>query len=268
VPSKGDWRDVFRPDLPSPARVYDYLLSGKDHFPADRVVAENLLKAMPDAKTAAMQNRAFLGRAVKYLAREAGIWQYLDIGTGLPNKGQVHEIAQAIAPQSRIAYVDNDPVVLSHSQNMLHAVDNTAIIRQDLRFPEDILGDEQVGQLLDLRQPVAVLLVAVLHFIDEADDPRDLVRRLMEPMPSGSHLVVSHLTADDDDHLEDAFATNYKTTSAANTRTHAEIEAFFTGLELVDPGVVWLPQWRPTPGTGLRDTPGRSLCFAGVARKP
>ena len=266
--NSGDWREVFRPDLPSPARVYDYLLSGKDHFPADRVVAENLLKAMPDAKTAAVQNRAFLGRVVRYLAREAGVWQYLDIGTGLPNKGQVHEIAQNILPQSRIAYVDNDPVVLSHSQNLLHAVDNTAIIRQDLRDPDAILGDEQVRRLIDLGQPVAVLLVAVLHFIDESDKPWDLVRRLMDPMPAGSHLVVSHLTADGDDQLQDAFANNYKTTSAANARTRAQIEAFFTGLDLIDPGVVWLPQWRPTPGTGLRDSPARSLCLAGVARKP
>ncbi|MCO5969852.1 SAM-dependent methyltransferase [Actinoallomurus soli] len=264
-----DRQDEFRPDIPSPARVYNYILGGKDHYPADRVVAENTMAALPSARHAALENRGFLRRAVRHLAAEAGVRQFLDIGTGLPSYGQVHEIVQEIAPESRIVYVDNDPVVLAHGRDMLHGVDGTAIVRHDLRDPEGILADPALRRLLDLDRPVALLLVAVLHFIADDEDPYGLVRRLVKPLPAGSHLVISHATDDGDDEVETALKDNYKTSSSAHVRTHAQVEAFFAGLELIEPGVVWTPLWRPDEASSpLRETPGRSVCWAGVARKP
>ncbi|GAB3969844.1 SAM-dependent methyltransferase [Actinoallomurus acanthiterrae] len=264
-----DRQDEFRPDIPSPARVYNYILGGKDHYPADRVVAENTMAALPSARDAAMENRGFLRRATRYLAAEAGVRQFLDIGTGLPSNGQVHEIVQGVAPESRVVYVDNDPVVLAHGRDMLHGIDGTTIVRHDLREPEAILDDPQLRRLLDLDRPVALMLVAVLHFVADSEDPYDLVRRLMKPLPPGSHLAISHGTDDgDDDEVQQALDENYKTSSSAHMRTRPQVEAFFADLELIEPGVAWTPLWRPdeTPSP-LRDDPARSVCWAGVARK-
>jgi S-adenosyl methyltransferase len=268
VTDNDDRQDEFRPDIPSPARVYNYVLGGKDHYPADRVVGEKMIAALPSARDAALENRGFLRRATRYLAVEAGIRQFLDIGTGLPSFGQVHQVVQDVAPEAHIVYVDNDPVVLAHGRDMLHGVDGTTILRHDLRDPEAILADPALLRLLDLGLPVAVMLVAVLHFIADSEDPYDLVRRLMKPMPAGSHLVISHGTDDGDDDVEQAIKENYKTSSSAHVRTRSQVEAFFEGLELIEPGVVWTPLWRPDQGRSpLRDDPARSVCWAGVARK-
>jgi hypothetical protein len=268
--SSGDPLKEFRPEVPSPARMYDYFLGGKDHYPADREAAEKVIAAMPPGaiRNAARQNRGFLGRATRYLAGEAGIRQFVDIGAGLPSMNSVHEIATAIAPQSRIVYVDNDPVVIAHGREMLQGIDQAIIIRHDLREPDGILADERLRQTLDLDQPVAVLLVAILHFIDDGDDPRGIIDRLLAPLPSGSHLVISHTTADSYPEMDEAVQAYRKATTTVRNRSRDEISALLSGLELADPGLVWLPQWRPDADTGLHDDPRTSLAYAAVARKP
>jgi SAM-dependent methyltransferase len=264
-----DRASEFRPDIPSTARMYDYYLGGKDNYPVDRDAAEQVMAMMPPGaiRTAALQNRMFLGRAVRYLAG-LGIRQFLDIGTGLPTMGNVHEVAQAVAPECAIMYVDHDPVVLTHGRDMLQGVSRTAIIGHDLRNPEEILADKELLGMLDLGQPVALLLVAVLHFINDAEDPRGILNRLMSALAPGSYLVIAHATADSFHELDEAIQVYSGATSSMHNRTHAEVEALFTGLDLVDPGVVWLPRWHPDASTGLADDPGKSLCWCGVARKP
>jgi hypothetical protein len=261
--------EQFRPDIPSTARMYDYYLGGKDNYPVDREAAERVIKMMPEGtiRTAAAQNRQFLGRAVRDLATEFGICQFLDIGTGLPTMNSVHEVAKSVAPDSRVIYVDHDPVVLAHARDLLHAVENTTIIARDLRDPESILADPELNALLDLNKPVAVLLVAILHFISDEEDPHGIINALMKPLAAGSFLVISHATADSFSELDDAIQVYQRATSTMYNRTRTEIEALFTGYDLIDPGVVWLPQWHPDADTGLADDPGRSLCWCGVARK-
>jgi SAM-dependent methyltransferase len=259
---------AFDPQTPSTARMYDYYLGGKDNYPADREAAEEVMARMPPGtiRTAAWQNRMFLGRAVRYLA-ERGVRQFLDIGTGLPTMGNVHEVAQAVAPDCRVVYVDHDPVVLAHGRDMLDSVSGAAIIGYDLRQPEAIVADHELRDLLDLSQPVALLLVAVLHFIKDAEDPGGIIARLMGALAPGSYLVISHATADSFHELDDAIQAYSNASSTMHNRTRAQVEALFTGLDLVEPGVVWLPQWHPDPGTGLAGDPGRSLCWCGAARK-
>ena len=171
--------DEFRPDIPSTARMYDYYLGGKDNYPADRAAAEHIIASMPKRRgpDAAVQNRKFLMRAVRHLTADLGIRQFLDIGTGLPTMNSVHQVAQSVAPESRVVYVDHDPIVLAHSRNLLHGNERATIIRQDLRDPAGILADPELRAMLDFRQPVAVLLVAVLHFVADADDPYGASRR-------------------------------------------------------------------------------------------
>ncbi len=263
-----DRASEFRPDIPSTARMYDYYLGGKDNFPADREAAEQVIAMMPPGtiRTAAAQNRMFLGRAVRYLANE-GIRQFLDIGTGLPTMGNVHEVAHEVAPECAVVYVDNDPMVLAHGRDMLHGVNHATIIGHDLRNPEEILADKELLDMFDLGQPVALLLVAVLHFIKDAEDPRGILDRLMSAFAPGSYLVIAHATADSYHELDEAIEIYSGATSSMHNRSRAEVEALFTGLELVEPGVVWLPQWHPDAATGLADDPGKSLCWCGVARK-
>jgi hypothetical protein len=258
----------FDPEVPSTARMYDYYLGGKDNYPADRAAAEAVIAMMPPGmvRTGARQNRMFLGRAVRYLARQ-GIRQFLDIGTGLPTMGNVHEVAQEIDPGCSIVYVDHDPVVLAHGRDMLKGTNRTAIISYDLRQPEAILADHELRDHLDLGEPVAVLLIAVLHFIMDSDDPRGIVARFMNALAPGSYLVISHTTADSAREFDEAVRVYDDASSRVRNRTHAEVEALFTGLDLIDPGVVWLPQWHPDPDTGLADDPGRSLIWCGAARK-
>jgi hypothetical protein len=262
------WRKQFRPDIPSTARIYDYLLGGKDNYPADRAAAAEINRALPNVRTAFQWNRAFLGRAVRYLVAEQGIRQFLDVGTGLPTVGNVHEVAQQEAPDARVVYVDNDPVVLAHGRHLLHGVGNTTILEHDLRQPDEILNDPALRALLTFDEPVALLLVAILHFITDEDDPGSIIHKLLEPFPSGSHLVISHGTADAAPEVNDAAEVYDQATSTAHVRSREHIMRLIDGLELVEPGIVWLPEWRPAPGSVPPPNPGEAYFYALVARKP
>jgi hypothetical protein len=263
-----DWRITFRPDIPSPARIYDFLLGGKDNYPADRDAAHELLAAVPDARMFAQQNRAFLRRAVKYMATEAGIRQFIDIGTGLPTEGNVHELARQAAAGARVVCIDNDPVVLAHGRAMLHGVDDTAIIQHDLRDPGGILADPDLGKLIDFAQPVGLLLVAVLHFISDEENPAGLIGQLMDALPPGSHVALSHATADSRPESTQGEKVYERATAQARARTREQVQALIAGFELVEPGLVWAPLWRPDPDTELLDDPGRSHGYVVLARKP
>ena len=275
-----DNRRDFQPadlhtDRPHPARVYDYLLGGKDNYAADRAAAEAGIKANPNSRTPPRENRAFMRRAVSYLVREAGISQFLDIGTGIPTSPNVHEIAQDADPRARIVYVDNDPIVLSHARALLTSGPDgrTAYIDADLRDIEKILGSRDLLGTLDLSQPVALMLIAVLHFIPDADDPYGLVGRLVAALPSGSYLAVSHLTGDFDPAAWAGVAAVFRRSGVImQVRSLPEVSRFFTGLDLIEPGVVSLPRWRPDRDAevgqaGLPPDAAVSV-FGGVARKP
>ena len=264
----GDWRVTFRPDIPSPARIYDYLLGGKDNYPADREAAEEIIAAIPDARTFAVENRAFMRRAVRYLAGEAGIRQFIDIGAGLPTQGNVHEIAQQAAREARVVYVDNDPVVLAHGRVMLHGVPNTAIIGQDLHQPRVILADTELNKLIDFAEPVGLMLVAVLHFIADEDDPVGLVGELLDGLAPGSYVVLTHASTDSRPESSKALKVYDRATARAYSRTRDQVLAMVAGLEVMEPGLVWVPQWRPDPATGPVEDPSRSHVYGVVARKP
>jgi hypothetical protein len=250
-----DWTTKVNTSVPNPARIYDYLLGGKDNYPADRDVAEQLLALAPVAREVVQDNRAFLRRAVRLLTHEAGIRQFIDLGSGLPTQGNVHEIAQAIAPDARVVYVDNDAMVVTHSRALL-AGDNTLAVEADLRVPDLIVGNPEVRELIDFDQPIALLLVAILHFIPDEDDPLGIVTRFRDALPSGSYLVVSHGTRDvpvRPDMSAEAMAEMgarverlyQQTTASIVTRTHGQVERFFDGFDLLDPGLVEIQRWRP-----------------------
>ena len=248
-----------------PARIYDYWLGGKDNFAADREAAELALKAYPDLAKAVQSNRAFLGRAVRLLTGE-GVRQFLDIGTGIPAADNTHEVAQQAAPDSRIVYVDNDPVVLLHAQALLKSTPGGACdyIHADLRDPDAILAG--AARTIDFGRPVALMLLAVLQFILDEQDPYGLVARLVAELPSGSYLVISHPT-DDFNPNKGASMKVYNERSAdrAVVRDEAATARFFDGLELLDPGVVPVARWRPDSDlTAARP----SSMWCGVARKP
>jgi len=272
VSAGDDWKTTFRPDIPSPARMYNYFLGGKDNYPADRAAAEAVIAASPEVLLFARQNRAFLRRVVRYLVIQCGIRQFIDIGTGLPSEGSVHEVAQALDPGARIVYVDHDPVVLAHGRNMLHGVPGTAIIERDLHEPASIVGDDDLRRLIRFGEPAGVLLVAILHFVGDAANPADLIRQLMEPLRPGSYLVISHATADSrPEPAKEAAEVERiydKTTTRAHARGRDEILTLLRGFDLVEPGLVWGPLWRPDPDTGLADDPGQANMYAVVARKP
>jgi hypothetical protein len=263
------------PDLdtsrPHPARVYDYLLGGKSNFAADRALAEQMLQATPDLRTAARENRAFLGRAVQYLAGEAGVRQFLDIGTGLPTANNVHEVAQRIAPESRVVYTDNDPMVLAHARALLTSSPEgrTTYIQADLRNPAQILADPEVRDVLDFSQPVALVLVAVLQFLPDEDKPAEVVATLLDALPSGSYLIASHTALD---HAPALVAAMERAAQAGGIRSQrrdsGDFARFaFPGLELVPPGVVLVSEWRPR-GSAVLPDPAEVNVYGGVARKP
>ncbi|HUZ38274.1 MAG TPA: SAM-dependent methyltransferase [Streptosporangiaceae bacterium] len=277
-----DWMNVgpaypgvdLQTDRPHPARVYDYLLGGKDNYAADRAAAEAGLKANPNSRVPPRENRAFLRRVVRYLARDAGISQFLDIGTGIPTSPNVHEIAQDVEPAARIVYVDNDPIVLAHARALLTTgpAGRTAYIDADLRDVEHILGSADLRDTLDLSQPVGLLLIAVMHFMPDEDDPYRLASELLAALPSGSYLALSHLTGDFDPAAWEGVAAVYRRSGVImRVRSHAEIEQFFAGLDLIEPGVVSLPRWRPDPTdigqAGIASDAAVSV-YGGLARKP
>jgi hypothetical protein len=239
----------FDTTVAHPARVWDYLLGGKDNFAADRTAGEQVLRIMPEMGLVARSGREFLARAVRFLAGEAGVRQFLDIGTGLPTADNTHEVAQRAAPESRIVYVDSDPIVLAHARALLTSDPRgeTAYISADIRDTDTIL--REAGQTLDFTQPVAVMLLAILHFIPDSDDPHAIVRRLMQAVPSGSYLVISHASSDIMTQTVQAGAEIYNEHSAVsiNLRSEQQVTRFFAGLELVSPGVTPLGHWRPGP---------------------
>ena len=259
-------------DRPHPARVYDYLLGGKDNFAADRAAAEAGLRANPNSRIPPRANRAFLGRAVRYLAGEAGISQFLDIGTGIPTSPNVHEVAQAVEPRARIVYVDNDPIVLTQARALLTTgpQGRTAYIDADLRDIDAILGSPELQRTLDLSQPVGLLLIAVMHFIPDEDDPWALAARLLAALPSGSYLALSHLTGDFDPAAWAGVVAVYRRSGVTmQVRPKPDVARFFAGLDLIDPGVVSLPQWRPDPSdVGRPPSDAAVSVYGGVARKP
>jgi S-adenosyl methyltransferase len=255
-----------------PARMYDFLLGGKDHFAADREAIGGLLKAVPNARTGARENRGFLGRAVRFLAAEAGVRQFLDIGSGLPTASNVHEVAQDVAPESRVAYVDNDPIVMAHAQALLtsHAAGRTVYVQADLRDPGSILGDQKVRGALDFSQPVALMLLAVLHFFPDDADPAAIVSTLLAALPPGSYLVASHVTSDFNDPgtAADGVQAVHRAGVAFQPRTAGEFAGLFlNGLELMPPGVVAVSEWRPDPESGPVPLPVEVGYYGAVARK-
>ena len=248
---------------PNPARIYDALLGGKDNFPADRAAAHAILNAAPQARQGASDNRGFLQRAVHYLAAEAGIGQFLDIGTGLPTRGNVHQVAHAVAADAHVAYVDHDPVVHAHADALLADHTTTIAVLADLREPDAILSHPEVQRVLDLTRPVAVLLVAVVHFINDEEDPAGIIATLRDAIAPGSYLVLSHATADFHPDQAAKVTQIYQQTSAPLVlRTGTQIQRLFDGFDLAAPGLVQPAAWRPDGPAG----PGAGGCYAGVGR--
>jgi trans-aconitate methyltransferase len=251
--------------VPHIARVYDYWLGGKDNFPADRELAERFIAADPAVIAGVRSNRAFLGRAVHYLVAEAGIRQFLDIGTGIPTANNTHEVAQRAAPDTRVVYVDNDPIVLAHARALLtgHPAGATDYIDADLRDTGAVL--DMAARTLDFSEPVAVMLVGVLHCIPDQDSPAKIVTRLLGAVPPGSYLAISHPASDihADTMAEGAAILNRSLAGQITFRAHDEVAAFLAGLELVPPGLVSTTQWRPGPGADPKPLPA----WAGVAAK-
>jgi len=263
----GDWRETFRPDIPSAARVYDYLLGGKDNYPADRAVAESMIAQLPNVQLAVRWNRAFLRRVVRYLVDEAGIRQIIDVGAGLPTVGNTHEIAQDADPEARVVYVDHDPVVLAHARSMLHNVPGTAIIGRDLTEPERILADPAVRELIDFGQPTALLFLSILHFVADCDDPAGLITRLLAPFPAGSHVAISHATPDEVPAVNDVERFFDEATEQAHVRSRSQVARLVAGLEIIEPGLVWPPEWRPDPCEPVPANAAESYYCVVVARK-
>ncbi len=250
-----------------PARIYDYWLGGKDHFPADRAAAEQAIRDFPGIVPAVRAQRAFLGKAVRYLAGEAGIRQFLDIGTGLPAADNTHEVAQAVAPESRVVYVDNDPLVLAYARALLASGPQgvTDYLDADLRDTGEIL--RRAEATLDVSRPVAVMLIGILHLIPDEDEPRAVVRRLMAAMPPGSWLAVLHPASDVGSELgKMTVGYNKRSATPATLRTHAEVTRFFDGLDLLPPGLVHLGRWEPGIPAAA---PGPEMpAWTGLAFKP
>jgi SAM-dependent methyltransferase len=254
------------PAIATAARMYDYWLGGHDNFAADRIAALKVMEAAPEAPQVARQNRAFLGRTVAYLAGPAGVGQFLDLGTGLPTRGNVHQIAQQANPAARVVYADNDPAVIAHSR-ALKTGPGVAVVDADLRDPGKILGHPAAARLIDFAQPVAILFVAVLHFVGDADDPHAVVGEYLAAVAPGSFLVISHVTGDPGPKTAADVAGVYAaTTNPATPRSRDRIAAFFEGLDLIEPGLVPVAQWRPDE-TGQAE-PAAEWMLGGVAGKP
>ncbi|NUU25430.1 MAG: hypothetical protein HOV68_28580 [Streptomycetaceae bacterium] len=252
--------DVTRP---TPARMYDYFLGGKDNFAVDREAADKVKDATPDTYEIVWENRHFLQRAVRFLATE-GIDQFLDLGTGLPTQGNVHEIAQSVNPDARVVYVDNDPIVLAHGRALLAENASTTVVTADMRDPDNVLAQPEVKELLDFSRPVAILFVAVFHFVRDSEDPEGILRSFRQRMAPGSYLALSHLTTDgpSKDMVARTEAVYENATSPIVFRPRTRIEGFFDGLDLVEPGFVRPWQWRPDDEDGMRT----DALFAAVGR--
>jgi SAM-dependent methyltransferase len=254
-----------------PARRYDYWLGGKDNFAVDRISGDEVARVFPTIRLAALENRRFLGRSVRYLS-EHGIRQFLDIGTGLPTADNTHQVAQTVNHDARVVYVDNDPLVLAHARALLVSATEaglTSYIDADLREPDKILRDPALRETLDLSQPVGLMLVAVLHFIQDREDPYRIVRTLVDALAPGSYVVISHATLDYVPASELAAAQDVvRHGPPMGMRSSAEVARFFDGLELVEPGIVSVADWHADEADTPRPAPAEVSVYAGVARKP
>jgi hypothetical protein len=264
-----DWRPSgVDTERASAARMYDYYLGGSHHFEVDREAAEAVLAVLPEARTFARQNRAFLRRAVQY-GVDHGIRQFLDLGSGLPTGGNVHQIAQQVVPDARVVYVDNEPVAVAHSRHMLRENPYATCIMEDITRPNRVLHHVETGQLIDFSQPLMVLMCAVLHFVPDERGPADIVRAYSDAMASGSYLALSHATARDyPDQMPDVVKIYERTQNTAHLRTREEITAMLAPFEhFVNPGVVYTPEWRPEHWADVGN-PAESLAFAALAYLP
>ncbi|PJE99568.1 hypothetical protein CUT44_03395 [Streptomyces carminius] len=257
--------------VPSVSRIYDYYLGGSHNFEADREAARRAIEAFPGLPKIMQANRAFMRRAVRFAVRE-GVTQFLDIGSGIPTFGNVHEIARAADPAARVVYVDNDPVAVAHSRAVLTGdEDRTGVVAADFRDPKDILGSDEVGRLLDLERPVALLLVALLHFLQDGDDPWGRVAELRDELAPGSLLILTHASvegsprrSEQGDRVEGVYRT---IGSPLIMRSRSEVERFFDGFEMVEPGLVSMPDWRPEGPADQEEDPVAYTGFGGVGRK-
>ncbi|WP_024802669.1 SAM-dependent methyltransferase [Nocardia sp. BMG51109] len=255
------------------ARVYDYWLGGKDNYPADRALGDAVAAHVPTIKTMARANRDFLARSVRYLVSDAGITQFLDIGTGIPTAGNTHEVAQRLDPGARVVYVDKDPIVLAHARALMTGTPtgSTRFIPADLHDPRGILDHPALVETLDLNRPVGIMLVAIMMYFRDADRPGDVVATLLDAVPSGSYLVLTHPTADFDPEAMAAAAAAAEASGIAFVpRSHAEIGTLFGGTELIEPGIVPVASWRPdlADGPTAVGDPHSAWYWAGIGRKP
>ncbi|MYS83530.1 SAM-dependent methyltransferase [Embleya scabrispora] len=257
-------------DTPSAARMYDWYLGGTDNYPADRSACEELLKIVPSTCELARNNRAFLQRVVRVLAAEYGIRQFLDHGSGLPTRENVHQVAQGVDPTARVVYVDNDPIVLAHGRMLLEENDNTAVIQADMTDTEAIFEHPDVKRLILLQEPVAALFVSVLHCLPESAEPAAMIRRVAERLPSGSFMVICQLVSDDpairdgvSDFMAEATGNNW-----GRVREPAEVDAYFDGLTILEPGLVEVSTWRPDSHVTARQETDEWIEYGGLARIP
>lgn len=259
---------------PSVARVYDYFVGGTDNFAIDRMVAERALEIMPDAKEAGLAARAFLRRAVRYMAADAGVRQFLDIGSGLPTGTNVHQVARGVDPAARVVYVDIDPMVHAHGRALLAGDDTTALIEGDVRDPEAILGHPVLRERLDLTRPVGLLLLSILHHVNDAEDPGRIAATLRAALPSGSHLAIIHFWDPGDEQprvsakVREAEKVFNETMGTGRWRRRDEIEAYFGDFTMVEPGLVPLADWRPDAEPAPVQNDSYWTMLGGVARRP
>ena len=273
--------DQVDTSVPSVARMYDYSVGGKDNFEVDRTAMQDMMLGAPEMVRVARENRAFLGRAVHFLAHEVGIRQFIDNGSGLPTARNVHQVAQDANPDARVVYVDNDPAVLAYGRALLAENGNTTVQQADMAQPEEIRNAPRAQELIDFNQPVGILYVSVLHCLPDEADPVDVVRRLLAAVPSGSYLLVSHLVGDEKEARD--YLTNFMLARSpwGRVRTRDEVARFFDGLEVAEPGLVDVAEWRTNPDEesiswgsyfaddGLREVDEKKLWeLGGLARKP
>lgn len=257
--------------VPSMARTYDFMLGGGHNFAVDRAVGDQIETLMPGLRQAARVNRAFLGRVVRFMVAN-GVRQFLDIGSGIPTVGNVHEIAQREDPECRVVYVDRDPIAVAHSELMLGSNDRAAIVQADMRDPESILNSDAARQLLDFDKPIGLLMLLMLHWVADEDDPHGLLERYRAPLAPGSYFALTHVTGDNQGkELDEATGViqRSKSQDQVNLRSHAEILSMFGEFELVEPGLVGCALWRPGGPGDVADNPDMNmLVYAGVGRKP
>ncbi|MFB7600425.1 SAM-dependent methyltransferase [Streptomyces sp. NPDC056160] len=256
------------PGKASVARMYDAMLGGEHNFAIDREAVAAFTAIDPQVRTLARANRAFLGRAVRFLT-DAGVRQFIDLGSGIPTQGNVHEVAQTAAPGARVVYVDNDPVAVAHSEALLADNPDATIVAADIRRPQEILAAPGVRKLIDFEQPVAVLMITILHFVTPREDPAAIVAAFRDALPAGGWLALTHATDEDRPDTAAAVGQLYRdrATSPVTARSHDAIEALFDGFDLVDPGLVHVPLWRPGPGDEIPRNPSSYWVYAGVGRK-